>query len=152
MNAGMFPVPATANPRRLIARTGFDTGGNYPANDPLGHGIGIGLTAFAVSGVVAGQRRLVYSARGRGAARFLSVGLAAPASVRYELVIDGVTVVDFSKGSGVGGIALVGAIIGTAAPYCVTLDFVPFDSSFELYVTSNGTGNLSYTTLMDFFQ
>lgn len=153
MNQGLYGMGSSvgfSGVRKLAGQLGRNT---TPASyQGIISGLGI---ATNVSASPAGVRTRILSVSGRGAARLLNIFNATGVSsnLTIEVFFDGVRVVNnvvVSESStsvitfgfsGVGG--------GIQA---VTLDWMPFDSSYEVFVTSSAASNPSFQHITDIHQ
>ena len=153
MNAGMFgQASGDFGERKVTQQTGRITGGTTPAGSSV-----TGLANFTLSapGVAANTRTAVYSATGKGAARFFLLGHASvAATVVVEIEVDGRVILSNSMTTSVAGErALVGVeVISSGRITALALDYIPFKSSFTVYVTPTAlmsSGSLRWTYLME---
>lgn len=106
-----------------------------------------GAAAAAVSGLTGNTRVNLLSVTGRGAARFLAVAEgsgSASGNLRLEVIVDGVTISDVTRAVGAtgDGIIPIGYCASTTIP--AIWDYVPFDSSLQVFVTLPGTTTTVY--------
>lgn len=118
-----------------------------PSATPIaGSAASTGMTANGIKVVTpapaAATRTQIVSVTGRGRARFAGVqwttNTAQAMTARFEIIIDGRTVLDFTGVN--GGITqpnwtLIGGILTTTSPMLPVLDSIFFRRSFEVYVT-----------------
>ena len=142
MNSGIYGITSG---KSLAGRKVKAVGGTTPsvvAVTALVAAAPCHATAVAGATTLNGVRTRLVSIQDRGAVRFFGIEGTGP-STRVEILIDGVLVVDqtFTATSsqtflniGFGG--------GGATPICIP-DYVPFDTSFEAFITVGGSAGAS---------
>ena len=101
---------------------------------------------YTTQTLTGGVRTRIGSVTGRGAVRGWIVETAAAAdTIRAELWIDGKSVLDITGGTAAAGqhINVVGAFSGSSVVLAI-FDYIPFDSSCELFVTATTGGGSAY--------
>jgi hypothetical protein len=153
MNQGLYGMASgggASGVRKLSGVTGAGTSGVSVAPTTAWAGAGGGSTLITAS---AGVRTRLASVSGRGALRFFSSQLSAPATdtERIEVWIDGKRVIDISGSLATAsqqGINAVGWALVSAGSYSVSPDYIPFDGSCELWITCTtggaNTASVSY--------
>lgn len=140
-----FSNPISNTPKSIINRFAVAGWAMSSMNVPQ-----LGLPAVVKSGVtVANTLKTVLNLTGPGVINFLGVlNDTAPytSTIRAQLILDGVTVFDFTSAANVGsgnqGAYLIGSVDASASPI-LTVDFVPFKTSCVLNIaTSLGGTNL----------
>lgn len=145
MNAGMFGHPGglSAGGTRSIVSYGTQIGlsadPTLTINGPIR---GIRVTGASATWNV---RTRLYAAIGKGACKFFVLEHAAGSdqTVLVEMVVDGVTIASKSVSISSGGSALAVGCYSPSPSYGYSLDYVPFNTSFEVYVT-NSTNTTTY--------
>lgn len=159
MNQGMYGVSSgsgTAGVRKLAGQVRSGTTQTTWAPVVLASGVG------SVNVVLtAGVRTRVVAVNGKGALRwFHGAAPAAGTDLTIEVVIDGVRVVNqlvtlpaASGGSNAVYVAIGGGF-GAAGTSQATAfwDWVPFDASVELFLTSSTSATCTYGTAYDIHQ
>lgn len=157
MNQGLYPIiyPEGQNARRPAGqvRTGFSVGVTY---GQAMSAAGLNSTGDSVA-LSASVRTRILAVNGRGAFRFglLNNGSGgSSASFLLELWIDGVRVVSNNNNGnslGNGNYAhYVGGSNGTNIT--ASLDWVPFETSAEVWVTASNAGTYNHGYLIDIHQ
>lgn len=144
MNAGMYGM---ADGRGMAGRklAGQVYSGNKQANtSPTSAWAAAGIPGAFLS-MGAGARTRLVSASGRGALRLFAVtqSISVIDTHRIEVWIDGKKIIDHTlslDGAASQGFNVVGWASGAASAYAANADFVPFDSSCELYLTCTTGG------------
>lgn len=139
MNAGMFDLPGgqAGRPRKWAGSVGK----SY-AHSATMYDLGVSLVTVSLT---SGVRTRVLSINGRGAIRALAMGQQSiSAGLTLELFIDGAKALSVGpitvNGSGPQGIFLLGnPRLSSGAAWW---DYVPFDSSIELFATGAVTDSL----------
>lgn len=156
MNAGMHGMPdGNVGVRKVIAQTGRVASGAGDPWSPVNFGLA-GYTNAAAMPI--GVRTAVYSADGKGAARFFSVYFSSVSSINtIEVEVDGVVISSTNlTTSTAGSRAVVGAQVSAGgAAASMALDYIPFGSSFRVFVTPTaliGIGVCSWSYLMEAHQ
>lgn len=156
MNPGMYPLidPQAQALRKLAGqvRSGFNTGGATYTSALGAAGLDpSGATTLALS---AATRTRALAVNGRGAVRFALInnGSGSASNVQIEVFVDGVKAIDtgsraLTSGSHMPFVGGVGSTNVVAA-----LDFIPFDSSLEIWVTASVSGNYQHGFLIDLHQ
>lgn len=150
MNAGMYGLPngQALQGRRLAAQLGRQTSAS--SIHTIGAAAGAALTMLSLT---AGVRTQALGVTGRGALRFVAAAASSSGPViRVEVVVDGVTVADYSRtasATGDGAIAI-GACGGSSVT--AIWDWIPFDSSAQVFVTNNNGGNTYFLHVTDIHQ
>lgn len=147
MNAGQYPLGdgRTLGARRVIGVSGrLDSvsQNNIVCPDPSNFASFAGLNSFSAA-PAAGVRTRLYSAMGRGAARLFIAGVEAACTFRIEAYVDGNRVYDRTitfGGASAQGQAVVGFTTKTATSSDLVPDYLPFDASFEVYITITQAG------------
>lgn len=148
MNAGIFPLMDSqpGGGRRVFASNVGRSRGQVSAPvAPLGcAGQAVVLTA--------GVRTRVLSVNGRGAFRAAAIEQSlAPVNLRFELWVDGVLAADTGTNLVTVGNGLILLGLG-ASGQTPAWDWVPFDSSAELWVTTNTSGSHTFGFVYDIHQ
>ena len=148
MNAGQFPLGdgRTLGARRVVGVSGREavTGQNTvyaPVVTSFATAVGLAQYSAAMS---AATRTRIYSATGRGAVRVMLVEVPSGAlDYRIEAFLDGNRIYDRSINNGAGqaqGQSVVGILTKSAANGDLFPDYLPFDASFEVYLTITQAG------------
>lgn len=150
MNAGMYGM---ADGRGMAGRkltSQVRSGTNYATAISTAAGLAGSSTVVSAGSVTGGVRTRIFSANGKGAVRWFAAGpTGSTPNITAFLVIDGVEVKSETRsaaadGSGVG----VCGICTTVSAW----DYIPFDSSAEVYVTVSATANVQYAYVVDLHQ
>lgn len=151
MNAGMYGMADGRGMagRKVAASTIRTSHGSDPAGCVSGtlRAEKLTTTSLAVS-----TRLRIFSIQGKGAVRAAGVSAKDTAgNLTVELFVDGVrTVVHTNTAIAAAGPLLVGSFISSGI---CALDWVPFDSSVEIYVTQTGTNSgVDYAVAYDLHQ
>lgn len=152
MNAGMYGMPngQVLQGRKLAAQLGRQSAAGSLQN-------AAGTTGAAITSipVTAGVRTLTLNITGRGALRYMAAhnNTGTPTSLRIEVVVDGVTVIDrtrnpaTSTGDGVAAVGMVNSSYSQA-----TWDYIPFDSSVQVFVTLSAGASCGFAHVTDIHQ
>jgi hypothetical protein len=147
MNAGTFGM---ADGRGMAGRklatqvrssTSATVYGNYVSSFPTAV-INAGATYQSAASVSGGVETRIFSINGRGALRWLGAGDGvASNTIKVRLVIDGVTVSTGSQSGkdSTGGLVVCGTGNTTTGTILSLWDYMPFDSSVELFYTTSAT-------------
>lgn len=152
MNAGMYGMPngQALQGRRLAAQLGRQSNAGSLQNAPATTGAAV--TSVTVT---AGVRTLALSITGRGALRYMAAhnNTVTSTSLQIEVVIDGVTVInrtrDPATSTGDGAVA-VGMFNSTSSQ--ATWDYIPFDSSVQVFVTLSAGATCGFAHVTDIYQ
>ena len=154
MNAGTFGTPSgnLSHGRKLARQLRAATQVSYLS---LASGGQVSAVSASLS-VSVGVRTQSMSITGRGALRFLGVcnTVATATNLRLEILLDGVTVCDVtasgcSDGSGPVG---VGTFVYAGSAAQGQWDYVPFDSTLQIFVTSSAVANPTLLYVVDLHQ
>lgn len=144
MNAGMFPLPngQQGGVRKLSGQIGRQAN----ASSINAMGPGAGAVATNISGLTGNTRINLLSVAGRGAARFLAVCDASGAggNFRVEVIVDGVTIFDGTRTIASIGDGLIPVGYCVSSTTTAIWDYVPFDSSLQVFVTLPGAATAVY--------
>lgn len=143
MNAGMYGMADGRGMagRKFAGRVGFQTTNSGAVVDGAFASSGLASNAHSTA---SGVRSRLLNVSGRGALRWFGIaaGTTGGSTYRVEVVVDGVTVMNTpyvtasGRGPCVWGTAGQAAVGGGAQPSPV-LDYLPFDSSLEVYLTAS---------------
>lgn len=140
MNQGLFPFSGALSGARKVkavnGRSSPTTQNTIYAVDVPALSARLGLTAYTTTPTLGARTRL-YAAFGRGAARLFQASVAGNCTYRLEVLVDGKIVYDRTISNGATAEeaqSLVGQAY-SSAPAWFSLDYLPFDSSFEVYIT-----------------
>lgn len=153
MNAGAFGMPSgqVSQGRKLARQLRAAAPVSYLSSASGGQVSAVSVNLNASVGV----RTQSMSITGRGALRFLGVcnNTSTSTNLRLEILIDGVTVYDVtascSNGSGLVGVGTFAYASSTALGQ---LDYVPFDSTLQIFVTSSAVVNPTLLYVVDLHQ
>lgn len=152
MNAGAFGMPSgQVSQGRKLARQLRDASGISSLHVATGGQVG---AAAVVTSTPIGVRSQVMNISGRGAARFLGAynSNGTNTNLRLEIVVDGVPVYDATLGSSSNyGHIAVGNFVYSSVPIG-QWDYVPFDSSFQVFLTSSAVANPTLLYVVDIHQ
>jgi hypothetical protein len=152
MNAGMYGLPdgKALQGRILAAQLGRQAAAGSLHN-------AAGTTGAAVTSVpvTAGVRTPILGITGRGAIRYMSAhnNTGTSTSIQIEVVIDGVLVIDRTRSpaSATGdGVIAVGMFNSTSSQ--ATWDYIPFDSSVQVFVTLSAHTTCGFAHVTDIHQ
>lgn len=152
MNPGLFGLPGGVPPnvRRLKTLGGSSASQvqtTISAFANVAH-----ATPVSAAATPAGVRTRLLGILDRGAIRALSIAGGGTDSTRVEVVVDGVTVWDRTISMVSGTVySAVGFGGGGASPVFVP-DYIPFDSSMELWVTRSALTTTDYAFNVDLHQ
>jgi hypothetical protein len=150
MNAGMYGM---ADGRGMAGRkltSQLRSGTNYATAISVAGSLAGASGKVAAGSVTGSVRTRIFSVNGKGAVRWFAAGpTGSTPNITAFLVIDGVEVksetrISAADGSGVG----VCGICTSAAAW----DYIPFDSSAEVFVTVSTTANVDYAYVVDLHQ
>lgn len=115
----------------------------------------VGASYLTLASVTGGVDTVVFSLTGRGAVRWLGIGDgAASNSILTRLVIDGQTVISGAKTSKASpaGIVLCGFGYGSSATGVGSWDYMPFDSSVQVFYQTSSTASPYLGYVIDLHQ
>lgn len=151
MNAGMYGLPTGQAMGGLKLASQL---GRAPASVGLDN---VGAQAGALVSSVpltAGVRTLVLNISGRGALRYLSAhnNTNTAGTITVEVILDSVSVISRTTPSiSTAGYGLVAVgLAGTGASS--VWDFIPFDSSAQVFVTISGGASIGFAHITDIHQ
>lgn len=148
MNAGMFGLP-NGQPGAARKVAASNVGRSRTA---VSGAVGVVGAAAQSVALTAGVRTRVLAVNGRGALRAAAIDqFIGTVNLRLELWVDGVLVADtgtVSTGTGTGLIALGFGAAGQTPIW----DWVPFDSSLEVWATSGTSGSPNVGVVYDIHQ
>jgi len=149
MNAGMFGMPSA---RSTGARKVVASAVGRASTAVVGATAAIGASSSVV-GMTLGVRQRMLSISGGGALRATAINQATGGaqSLRLEVWVDGVAVADVSNASVASGSGLiaVGFAVASGTPLW---DWIPFDSSLEIWATMGASAGLSFGAVYDIHQ
>lgn len=152
MNAGMYGVPGgLVSQGRKLARQLRNAAAI--ANVQYASSGQAGAASVATSAPI-GVRSPAMNVAGRGAVRFLGVRPATTTAtdIRLEVVVDGVVVYDETANcASLAGIVAIGTFAYDTAAM-VQWDYVPFETSLQIFVTSSVTANPILLYVVDIHQ
>lgn len=153
MNQGLYGLGSSgagSGVRKLAGQIGRNT---TPVNNQaVFSALGV---ATNVSTAAIGVRTRILSVSGRGAARLLNIFNASGTSsnLTIEVFFDGVRVVNDVVASISNNSVITFGFSGVpGGVQSVTLDWIPFDSSYEVFVTSSAVINPSFQHITDVHQ
>lgn len=150
MNAGQFPLGdgRTLGARRVVGVSGREAvviQNTVYAPTASSFATAAGLAQYTVA-MSAATRTRIYSATGRGAVRIMLVEVPSGAlDYRIEAFLDGNRIYDRTISNGAGQ-AQAQAVVGINATPTSSVnnnlfpDYLPFDASFEVYLTITQAG------------
>lgn len=150
MNAGTFGM---ADGRVMAGRkvtSQLRSGTNYAASINTAAGLAGTSSAVSAGSVTFGVRTRIFSVTGKGAVRWFAAGpTGSTPNTTVSIVIDGVEVRSETRaaaadGSGIG----VCGICTTVSAW----DYIPFESSVEVFVTVSSTITVQYAYVIDLHQ
>lgn len=153
MNQGMYGMASASYAggltRKLVAQLG--KGGTLNDRSGMLQTMGVAISSVTTP---SGVRTKVLGVSGKGAARVLNIynATGGTTDLRVECWFDGVKVFDITYVS-VSSTSV--PIIGFYSPsgsYALTPDWIPFESSYEVFVTSSIVGGNSLQHITDIHQ
>lgn len=150
MNPGTFGMPPGLGGRKLAAQLGRQSaaGSLHTAAATTG-------AVVASIPVTAGVRTLALNITGRGALRYMAAhnNTGVSTSLQIEVVIDGVPVIARTRNPATShgdGIVAVGMFNSTSSQ--TTWDYIPFDSSVQVFVTLSAGASCGFAYIADIHQ
>lgn len=108
-------------------------------------------TPVSAAATPATVRTRLLSVADKGAIRALAIAGGGTDNTRVEIIVDGVTIWDRTISMVSGTMYVVVGFVGSASPsFCP--DYIPFDSSMELWVTRSTLTTTDYAFTVDLHQ
>jgi hypothetical protein len=154
MNAGMYGVPdgrGMAGRRLAFSSRKTTVHGGDPA---LMVNNSHAAPTVSTPALAAGVRTLIFSVQGRGAIRAAGVSAKdAAGNLTCELWLDGVRVVNHTATAFANAGALLAGFYIPTTTQVVGFDWMPFDTSAEIYATQTGANTgVTYAVAYDLYQ